>query len=267
MLFGADHAFTVSAEKGWVLDNQSAVREGLHMVFYPKGGTWSNSPVIIYGRSVPVSRFNSVKSLVQYTVNDFHKNGSPRYTSERKPAINTSNGRTAELYVFSGDQWGNHEAAVYFKERGTINYLVFNSRSKANFDKYFADFQKIAKSYHNLYSTAAVVSAERLHELEQEADSLLKQAGAAEYEGVAVQSTGQTMTNAISACLAYFPQKDIPTFSYFVRIDRTGIIRETFLSSTGNGLGVCFSGFMANVHYPPHTFDSFLLHINMKFEP
>ncbi|MFX0202900.1 MAG: hypothetical protein ACFFCW_42900, partial [Candidatus Hodarchaeota archaeon] len=55
MLFGEDHAFSVTAISGWVLDNQSGVRQGLHMVFYPVGRTWADSPVIIYGRAVSKS--------------------------------------------------------------------------------------------------------------------------------------------------------------------------------------------------------------------
>ena len=37
MIFGSDHAFCFTAPAGWVLDNQSGVQQGLHMVFYPVG--------------------------------------------------------------------------------------------------------------------------------------------------------------------------------------------------------------------------------------
>ncbi|MDA1324344.1 MAG: hypothetical protein O3C34_06335 [Proteobacteria bacterium] len=77
MLFGADHAFAVTAKSGWVLDNQSGANRGLHMIFYPKGETWSKSPVFIYGRATPTSEAANVKTKVARTVNEFHINGSP----------------------------------------------------------------------------------------------------------------------------------------------------------------------------------------------
>ncbi len=79
MLFGADHAFAVTAKSGWVLDNQSGVSQDLHMVFYPKGKTWANSPIIIYGRAIPGTEVKSIKAQVENTVTDFRQNGSPNY--------------------------------------------------------------------------------------------------------------------------------------------------------------------------------------------
>lgn len=46
MPVGKDHVLSVTAIPGWVLDTQSAVNQGLHIVFYPKGGAWAGSPAI-----------------------------------------------------------------------------------------------------------------------------------------------------------------------------------------------------------------------------
>ena len=132
MLFGADHAFAVTAKSGWVLDNQSGASQGLHMVFYPKGETWSDSVVIVYGRAIPTTEAASVKSQVEHTVNDFQKSGSPNYSSEVQTPLALSNGQKAELYLFSGDQWGNYEAVAYFRseERRVGKECVFLCRSR-----------------------------------------------------------------------------------------------------------------------------------------
>jgi len=46
MLFGTDHAFYFTAPSGWILDNQSGVQQGLHMVFYPAGQTLIRPPSV-----------------------------------------------------------------------------------------------------------------------------------------------------------------------------------------------------------------------------
>ena len=84
MLFGADHAFAVTASSGWVLDNHSGASRGVLMIFYPKGGTWSESPVIIYGRAIPTTEAANVKTKAVRTVNEFRRNGSPSYSSKKQ---------------------------------------------------------------------------------------------------------------------------------------------------------------------------------------
>lgn len=266
MLFGEDHAFAVTAKSGWVLDNQSGVGQGLHMVFYPKGETWTNSPAIIYGRAVPTAEAADVNRHVENTVSEFRKNGSPDYSSEQQPPLTLENGHKAEIYFYFDDQWGNYEAAVYFQETDTINYLVFNTRSKETFDKYLGDFQQIARSYQNLYRPAAAVTPEKLNSLKNESSSVLKKLGGQEYEAKAVQAIGQTMATAMRDCTAYMRDKDMAAFSYFVRIAREGGIIESSIYPT-NALSTCFSGLLSNAHYPAHAFESFLLHIEMKLTP
>lgn len=266
MLFGSDHAFAVTATSGWVLDNQSGISQGLHVVFYPKGHTWSNSPVIVYGRAIPTAEVKSVKAHIENTVSDFQKHGSPHYSSEQQAPITLPGGRKAELYLFSNDQWGNYEAGAYFQESDTINFLVFNSRTKENFDNYFDDFKQIASSYQNLYKSAAAITSEKLNRLKSESSSLLKQAGGKDYESKSVQAVGQTMASAMRDCTSYLRTKEAPAFSYFVRIDKEGVIRESSVYPT-NAMSVCFSGLMSRARYPAHTFESFLLNIEMKIAP
>lgn len=266
MLFGADHAFAVTAKAGWILDNQSGVSQGLHMAFYPKGETWSDSAVIVYGRAIPITETTSVKSQVEHTVSDFRKNGSPNYSSEVQAPITLNNGQKAEIYHFSGDQWGNYEAVAYFLETDTINFLVFNSRTKETFEKYIGDFHQIVSSYQNLYKPPTTITSEKLDSLKSESSSILAKSGGKEYESKAVQAVGQIMASAMRDCTSYLRNKELPAFSYFVRINSEGSIGESTIFPT-NALSACFSGLMANVKYPAHTFGSFVLNIKMKLSP
>lgn len=266
MLFGADHAFAVTAKPGWVLDNQSGASQGLHMVYYPIGETWSDSPVIVYGRSIPTTEAANVKSQVEHTVSNFRKNGSPNYSSHARAPLALNNGQKAELYHFAGDQWGNYEAVAYFQETDTINFLVFNSRTKINFDKYIGDFHQIVKSYQNLYESPTTITSEKLDSLKRESSSVLAKPGGKEYESKAVQAIAQVMAGAMRDCTSYLRTEELPAFSYFVRINSGGNIAESNVFPT-NALSACFSGLMLNARYPAHTFGSFVLNIEMKLSP
>ena len=70
------------------------------------------------------------------------------------------------MYHFSGDQWGNFESVAYVKEIDTINFLVFNSRNKKDFDNYVPSFHRIVRSYENLYISPSEISPERIEKIE-----------------------------------------------------------------------------------------------------
>jgi hypothetical protein len=80
IIYGNSHVFTLKAPEGWVLDNQSGVSQGLHAVFYPKGQTWRNSPIVAYTNTrVKDNIVNSIEDQVKFTIKDFKENGNPYY--------------------------------------------------------------------------------------------------------------------------------------------------------------------------------------------
>lgn len=263
MLFGSDHAFFATAGAGWVLDNQSGVRQGLHMVFYPSGRTWSDSPVIVYGRAVSKHQVPTIASQVQRTIGSFQKKGSLDYAAERQPPITLSNGKSAELYHFSGDKWGNHEAAVYYDEDDSINFLIYNARKKHLFDRYLDDFLRIARTYANTYTPSSALSSTQLGELAQESREDLALPGARTYKTKAMRAVGEQMACFMRDCTTYSSSDESAFFHLFTRIDGDGLAVELSTYPT-NALTVCFKGMMSGVKYPPHGFDTFLLEINMR---
>ncbi len=153
MLFGDNHAFFVTAPKGWILDNKSGVNQGLHMVFYPVGYTWANSPVVAYGRAAnKEGDIQSVLDQVKRTVAEFRAQGNPKYVAKKGTPIDLPDGKRVHVYYFEGDQWGNYEAAGYIEEKETINFLVFNAKKKEVFERYLGDFKLMLQSYKNAYN-------------------------------------------------------------------------------------------------------------------
>lgn len=266
LLFGANHAFAVTVRPGWVLDNESAVSQGLHMVFYPKGKTWANSPVIIYGQTIPTTQAATIQLQVKQTISDFHRNGSPNYSSEVKPPLALPGARKAEIYYYAGDQWGNYEAAAYIQETDTINFLVFSAKTKASFEKYISDFREIVGSYQNLYTAPGTLPTAKEDNLKAESTVALTTPGGNEYESRAIQAVGNNLASAMRDCTFNLREKQLATFNYFVRIGRDGGSNESYVFPT-NALSACFKGLMSSVKYPAHQFGSFVLNVEMKIEP
>ena len=152
MLFGDDHAFYFTSPPGWVLDNKSGVGQGVHMAFYPVGFTYQNSPVFAYGRSASLTgEVKTIEDLVKSTIQEFKDNGNANYNGRKEKTLELPGGKTAEIYFYSGDRWGNNEAAGYILERKTINFLVLNCRYKKAFDDNIDKFYEILKSYRNAF--------------------------------------------------------------------------------------------------------------------
>lgn len=266
MLFGQDHAFYVTASSGWVLDNQSGVSQGLHMVFYPVGETWANSPVIIYGRSVSKKEVRTIDEQVKKTVKDFQGNSSPNYRAKKQQPLVLSKGKKGEVYFFEGDQWGNYEAVVYMEEKETINFLVFNARTEIAFQKYLKDFKEIAYSYENGYSPSRLLNKNEADQLKKQAEEQASTPDGKEYEGEAIGATGQRMANFMHECTTGLAQNELAPFNLFIRIDSNGNISEIFVYPR-TSLSVCFNGLMNGIKYPLHKFGSFLLNIDMNIKP
>ena len=148
IIYGKDHAFSLQAPKGWMLDNESGVDQGVRAVFYPKGSNWADSKVVAYARSRPkTDQIATADDAAKAVIEDFHAHGSPKYDGKRIKTMKADSGREVVIYHFSGDQWGNSEAVAYFVEEKTVNFLVLTSRDAKVFADALPAFEALAKSY------------------------------------------------------------------------------------------------------------------------
>jgi hypothetical protein len=146
--YGERHSYHLTAPKGWVIDDESAQEQGVPLVFYPVGSSWTNSHKVIYTRPRDIDgNISTIDDVVKSLVTDFHQNGSPNYRSEFKQNVSLPNRHTAKIYWFSGDRYGNYEAVAYIKERKTINFIVLNAKNKQDFLQSLPAFTVIVKSY------------------------------------------------------------------------------------------------------------------------
>ena len=148
ILYGEDHAFGFQAPKGWTLDNQSGVEQGLDAVFYPVGQTWEHSPIIAYARALSKeAHIKRADDAVQDTLKGFRSNNNPHSQAKKVSPIVIDKTRTAQVYYYTGDKWGRFEAVAYVVEGKTINFFVMSSKNQKDFKKSLPAFQSLVKSY------------------------------------------------------------------------------------------------------------------------
>jgi len=49
IVYGDKWAFTIIEPPGWIGDTTAGAADGMNIVLYPKGSSWSKAPVVIYG--------------------------------------------------------------------------------------------------------------------------------------------------------------------------------------------------------------------------
>jgi hypothetical protein len=145
---GPEYAFSLKAPSGWVIDGKSGVSQGLPAVFYRKGGSWDESPVVAYARSRPrTQKVASIEDAVKFLTETFHNEGFPKYQGEYIKTIRTDSGKDAVIYHFTGDKWGDFEATAYFLEEKTIDFITLSARSDKEFQSALPAFEELVSTY------------------------------------------------------------------------------------------------------------------------
>lgn len=147
--YGLDHIFSLKAPNGWFIDTESCASWGVGFCFYPTNTSLADSSVVMYARGVSKkdANYKSEQDVIEFTLNDFHNNGSPNYHVEMRSDHKIANDRNAVIVYFSGDQWGNYEAVGYLNEAKSINFLVMSAKSKEAFDQSVPAFYQVLESY------------------------------------------------------------------------------------------------------------------------
>ena len=149
IIYGKDHAFSLSAPEGWVLDNSSGVKQGVYAVFYPKGGAWEKSPVTMYVNTAKPSPGETIDDFIKADLEQMKK-GSPGIVMTTGSSIETWDKKVASVRYFTGDKWGNYEAVAYLQEETVFVLIALSARNRELYEGALEAFQKLVKSYHFL---------------------------------------------------------------------------------------------------------------------
>jgi hypothetical protein len=146
IVYGKDHAFVIKAPDGWVLDNQSGVRQGLQAVFYPEGGSWKGSKAVMYVNGAGKSADDTLEKFIERDVAGYR---------EHSPGLRVSDGEAPPLAGkervivkgFSGDRGGAFEAVAYVEESKVVVTLVLHARTPQDFADAMPAFRQLVSSY------------------------------------------------------------------------------------------------------------------------
>ncbi len=149
IVYGKNHAFMLSAPKGWVLDNTSGVSQGLHAVFYPVGSSWEESVVVMYANVIHKGA-RGRRTLQEVIASDEarFRTESPRLVVRSAPTMRTGDGKPAAVKHFSGDRFGNWEAVAYVDEAKVVAVITMTSRKEKPFRESLRAFERLVASYH-----------------------------------------------------------------------------------------------------------------------
>jgi hypothetical protein len=148
---GKDFAFEIKAPRRWVLDNEAAKDQGLNLVFYPTGTDWEDSKAVLYVRvrsNEPTIR--NIEDQVNDTLRNLRNTGSPNAAAKYIKTLTTQDASKAQIYYFTGDKFGNFEAAAYIQARGSIRFITLSARDQGSFRQALPAFHSIVTSYEDL---------------------------------------------------------------------------------------------------------------------
>lgn len=154
MVYGNDHAFYLTAPRGWVLDNSSGVNQGLYVVFYPKGGSWKTSPAVMYAYTASKkSDGNGTPEKLIFSDILQYKQNYPNVKIQNSPDLQTKDKKIAIIRLFF---YSNYESVAYIDEKPITVMLVLTARTEKDFSESFPAFQELVKSYSFLASEVQI---------------------------------------------------------------------------------------------------------------
>jgi hypothetical protein len=153
IIYGQDHAFTLTAPTGWVLDNTSGVSQGLQAVFYPEDSSWQKGTVGMYANAYHKKDVKE-EPLEKVIADDIaeYKKKSPEIRVKNAEPLPTredarAKGKKATIKYFTGDASGNYEAVAYIDEGKVVVMLVLTARNEKDFESSLSSFKELVGSY------------------------------------------------------------------------------------------------------------------------
>ncbi|MCO6510895.1 MAG: TonB family protein [Aridibacter famidurans] len=161
ILYGKNHAYSVTAPTGWVLDNKAGVNQGVHAVFYPVGSSFARATAVMYTNVwMKDAEHPDLNSIIEADIRKFRERSENLKVSDAA-AIAIDGGKKALVKHFWGDVHGNFEAIAYIDEPKLAVLFVLSSQTKKDFDTSLSAFEELVKSYSFLTEDVEIVEKER----------------------------------------------------------------------------------------------------------
>ena len=148
IVYGDNHAYSLTAPEGWILDNKSGVNQGLYAVFYKTGESWKNAETVMYTNTASLEDpiHNTLNKLIKYDMKNF-KIEYPDIKYRNADNIKINDHVVAKVKYISGKSYGNYEAIAYIDAEKTGIMIILTSRTNEGFEKSLSAFESLVKSY------------------------------------------------------------------------------------------------------------------------
>jgi len=145
IIYGTNHAYSLTAPEGWVLDNSSGVGQGLYAVFYKQGESWQNAPTVMYTNTASLEdkHHKTIKKLMDFDIKTY-KNDDPSIEIITGDDILIKGSLVASVRYFKGK---NYEAVAYIDAVKTGVMIVMSARTIEGFNDSMKSFVDLVKSY------------------------------------------------------------------------------------------------------------------------
>ena len=134
IVYGKNHAFSLTAPDGWVLDNRSGVKQGLYAVFYREGESWTGAETVMYANTASLKNraHRTIDQLIKYDLDDF-KDSYPDIKITDGKDIPIDDSLFAKVKYLSGNSYGNYEAIAYIDAGKTGVVIVMSFPNQRGF--------------------------------------------------------------------------------------------------------------------------------------
>ncbi len=164
---GQGYAFELKTPRGWYGDDEAGRSQGLNVVYYPTGHRWDEAPAVCYVRVRTLDgTVTRIDDQVRDTLRNLRENGAPNAQVRFVRTITTQDASKARVYHFSGDRFGNREAAAYVQAKTTVQFVTLSARDDASFQSALPAFEALVSSYEDLTKPPASTPAPALEDLD-----------------------------------------------------------------------------------------------------
>lgn len=262
--WGEGYLYSINTPKGWVLGNEPEKQDGLQAVFYPEGGSWAGSKVVMYGNvAVKKDGQRNIQELIEYNLSKMKKQ-SPNVRVKHLENLKLGD---KEIII---KEWQNNmntfESVAYIEEKNVIVLIVLSSKDESHYLKSADAFKELVMSY-QFYSHKAEYKAlekKQLDPLIEKAQKKVESELGKTYQNSVTNSIGQKLANALKTCSENINKMD--NFDAIFIINKHGISEKVYWSD--NKTAQCFirNGPLTWV-LPKPPIKDFPYHIGVKIAP
>lgn len=146
IVHGEGGSFAFQSPDGWVIDWESGAEQGLQAVLYPAGGSWSDSPVVMYA-TLAKKEPSNLDAFIDKELDRLREGSGGLKVHEGKPIATLGDRNSAQIRNLSGDKHGNFESVAYIEEKKTFVRIVLSSRDRAAYEESQEAFEQFVGSY------------------------------------------------------------------------------------------------------------------------